>query len=324
MIVKPRKEPTELSILKLLDARMNLSSEQKRYYFNLKKGYEGELQFDSLVEKTLPCECLILNDLLLKVNHTTFQIDSLMITADTIYLLEIKNYEEDYYYEAARLYKKPKTNMNHPLLFKSSNVIEKHKKTNTEMNNPLNQLNRSESLLRQLLQSFGFDLPIVASVIFINSEFTLYQSPLDIPFIFPTQVKRYLKQINAIPSQLTRKHTILAEKIISRHMEESPFIQLPSYDYDQLRKGIACSACNSLSVSVEGYKCVCLDCRNEESVADAVVRSTKEFKLLFPNEKITTSVIHDWCKVVSCKRRIQRILTKSFKYVNLNRWSYYE
>lgn len=98
MIAKPRKEPAELSILKLLDVRMNLSSVEKRYYFNLKKGYEGELQFDSLVEK-LECDCLVLNDLLLKVNNTTFQIDSLIITADALYFFEIKNYEGDYYYE---------------------------------------------------------------------------------------------------------------------------------------------------------------------------------------------------------------------------------
>jgi hypothetical protein len=149
---------------------MNLSDKDKQHFFNLKKGYEGEIIFDSLAEK-LQCECFILNDLLLKLNNTMFQIDSLIIIQETIYFFEVKNFEGDYYYESDRLYKKSKS----------------------EINNPLNQLNRSESLFRQLLQSLGFNIPILASVVFINPEFTLYQTPLNKPFIFPTQVNRYLK-----------------------------------------------------------------------------------------------------------------------------------
>ena len=80
---------------------MTLSDKDKQHYFNLKKGYEGEVMFDSLTEK-LQCECLILNDLLLKINNTTFQIDTLIIS-DTIYLFEVKNFEGDYVYESDKI-----------------------------------------------------------------------------------------------------------------------------------------------------------------------------------------------------------------------------
>ena len=111
------------------------------------------------------------------------------------------------------------------------------------MTNPLIQLNRSESLLRQLLKNLRFNLPIEASVIFINPEFTLYQAPLNKPFIFPTQIKRYLRKLNDQPSKLKERHKILADQLISLHIENSPFTQLPSYDYDQLQKGITCLKC---------------------------------------------------------------------------------
>lgn len=301
MTYKSRTEPVELLLLKSLDTRMNLFDKDKQHFFNLKKGYEGEIMFDSLTEK-LQCDCLILNDLLLKTNNTTFQIDALIILSDIIYLFEVKNYEGDYYYESGRIYKKPKL----------------------EINNPLNQLSRTEYLLRQLLQNLGYNMTIEASIIFINPEFTLYQSPLDKPFIFPTQVHRYLKQLNTNPSKLNGKHKGQADKLISLHIKDSPFKQLPSYDYDQLRKGITCAECKLLSISVEGKKCICKECGHEEMVATAVMRSVKEFKLLFPNRKMTTNVIHDWCQVVTSKQRIQRILEKHLKIIGVHRWSYYE
>lgn len=301
MPYKSRNESAELLILKSLNTRMNLSSKDKQHYFNLKKGYEGEVIFDSLTEK-LQCECLILNDLLLKTNNTMFQIDSLIIISKTIYFFEVKNYEGDYYYESDRIYKKP----------------------NSEINNPLQQLSRSESLLRQLLHNLGFNPPIDASVVFIHPEFTLYQTPLNKPFIFPTQVNRYFNKLNTIPSKLNGEHKMLADKLISLHIEDSPFMQLPAYDDDQLRKGITCLECNSFSISVEGQNCVCKECGHKEIVSTAVMRSVKEFKLLFPNRKITTNVIHDWCKVVKSKKRIRIILGKNFTIIGVHRGSFYQ
>lgn len=94
---------------------MNLSKQDKQYHYNLKKGYEGELLFDSLTKK-LRCECLILNDLLLEVNLTTFQIDSLIITQGKLFYYEVKNQEGDYYYEADKFFRKTKIETANPLL----------------------------------------------------------------------------------------------------------------------------------------------------------------------------------------------------------------
>lgn len=301
MLYKSRTESEELLILKFLNNRMSLSDKDKQHYLNLKKGYEGEILFDSLTEK-LQCECLILNDLLLQINKTVFQIDSLIIFSEALYLFEVKNYEGDYYYESERLYRKSKV----------------------EINNPLTQLNRCESLLRQLLHKLGFIIPIHASVIFINPEFTLYQSPLDKPFIFPTQINHFLKKLNAIPSKLNGIHKLLADQLISMQMKDYPLRQLPSYDYDLLRKGISCAKCSSMSITVKGMKCICQNCKHEEMVEPAVMRSVTEFKILFPNQKITSNKIYEWCKVVDSKKRIKRILEKNFNIVGTHRWAFYD
>ena len=178
MLKKVRTKPAKLAILESLDTRMNLLSEDKQNYINLKKGFEGEEMFDSLTEK-LDCDCYILNDLRLKFNNSIFQIDTLIIFQKIIRVFEVKNYEGDFFYEEDKLYIKNKTEIKDPLL----------------------QLSRSESLLRQLFQSLGYSIPIEGSVVFINPEFTIYQAPLDAPIIFPTQLNRYMKKLYTTPSK---------------------------------------------------------------------------------------------------------------------------
>lgn len=301
MFYKSRTECDELTILRSLNTRMNLPEKDKQHFFNLKKGYEGELQFDCMTEK-LQSECYVLNDLLLNVNNTIFQIDSLIIFPESIHFFEVKNYEGDYYYESDRMYKKSKV----------------------EINNPLTQLTRSESLLRQLLQTLGYKYSLNASVVFINPDFYLYQALLNKPFIFPTQINKYLKKLDACTAKLDRKHQLLADKLVSLHIHESPYSQLPTYDYEQLQKGITCDKCGSFSISVKGKKCVCAGCGHEELVDDALMRSVSEFKMLFPDRKIMTNVVYDWCRVVESKKRISRILGKNFTKIGTKRWVYFE
>ncbi|WP_243355401.1 nuclease-related domain-containing protein [Bacillus litorisediminis] len=301
MPYKRRTETSELQILSFLNSRMSFSEKEKQFYYYLKKGVEGEVLFDSLTEK-LQCDCIIINDLLLKLNNTTFQIDCIIITGENIHFFEVKNYDGDYYYEAGRFYKKPKS----------------------EVADPLNQLSRTESLFRQFLQNLGFNIPINAFVVFINPEFTLFQAPLNKPLILPTQINRYLNKVNSPATKLNQKHKTLANKLVSQHIEDSPYTQLPSFHYEQLQKGIICNKCCCISVSVKGRACLCESCEHKEPVSDAVMRSIKEIKLLFPNKKITTNLIHDWCKVVGSKKRISRILARNFRTVGVRQWTYYE
>jgi hypothetical protein len=301
MIYKSRSESSELQILEALNTRMGLVEKDKQHYLVLRKGYDGEVLFDSMTEK-LDCDCLILNDLLLRINHTVFQIDALMITFDTVYFFEVKNYEGDYYYENEKWY-----------------VMNK-----TEVTNPLTQLSRSETLLRQLLQQLGCHSPINAKVIFINPEFSLFQAPLGKPLILPTQVKRFLKRLNTTSAKLSEKHRIIAEKLVSLHLTESPYTQLPSYRYDEVRKGITCHKCTSFFISVKGRSCLCHECGNKENVSLALMRCVKEYKLLFPKRRVTTIEIYLWCNEIIPKQRVRRFLEKNFKIVGIHQWAYYD
>lgn len=299
---KKREKSKLHKTLELLDARMELPDDKKRYYHALKKGYEGERMFDRFLEQSLHNDCYVLNDLLLQHNNTTFQIDNLLIFSELVYPFEVKNFDGDYYYENEQIFSK----------------------SGLELVNPLNQLSKTESLLRKLLQSLNFPLPISPKIVFINPEFTLYQAPLDKPFLFHSQLHRFFKQLNEQPSHLTEKHKWLANKLISLHISDYPVQQLPKYRYDELRKGIICENCSSFALEIVGQKCICRECKHVEVVRDAILRSVWEYRLLFPDRVITTANIHEWCQIIESRRRIKRVLDENFEIVGSNRWISYK
>jgi hypothetical protein len=301
MPYKARSESEVLLVLRILNKREKLTEDDQKYYQNQEKGFQGEVQFDKLTEK-LQRDCHILNDLQLESNKSSFQLDSSLIFQETYSLFEVKNYEDEYVYDAE--------------YFKTLN--------GRDIQNPLDQLKRSKLLLSNLLQSLGSKLTVEAYVVFINPQFTLYQTPPDLPFILPTQLDRFMKKLDQKSSRLNQSHKNLADKLISLSQTESPYIQLPAYSYETIKKGLTCCKCESFSVSVQGKKVVCSKCGCEEMVTVAVMRNVEEFKLLFPERKITTNIIHEWCGVVGSRKRISRILGKNLKITGLGQWAFYE
>nr|WP_285847970.1 MULTISPECIES: nuclease-related domain-containing protein [unclassified Mesobacillus] len=298
---KERNEPIILSKLRILNKRLALSDEEKRYLSNLEKGYQGELQFDAMTE-TLTSNCLILNELLLEVEKATFQIDTLIIFADTLYVFEIKNNHGDYLYKQEGL---------------TSTT------TGASMKNPLDQLNRTKLLFKKLLNQLGYNFKLQGSVVFVNPEFTLYHAQPELPFIFPTQIKRLLNHLNNQPGKVSTNHNKLASKLVSIHQTDSLSNKLPSFHYDELKKGITCLECESFAVTASHKFLECDDCGRRELIESAVIRTVSELMILFPNKEITSNTIQEWCKVINSKKKIRRILLKNFDTKGSKQWRKY-
>ncbi|MBP1934393.1 NERD domain-containing protein [Ammoniphilus resinae] len=299
MFLRGRSESDELIAMRYLDKRMELPEKEKLQY--LEKGYQGELEFDQLIEN-LKEERLILNDLLLEVCGSYFQIDSLMISQGIIHLFEIKNIEGDYYFESDKFIA----------------LV-----TGREYKNPLIQLKRTDALFRQLLHSFKQNYTVQAFVIFINPEFTLYQAPFDQPIILPTQINRFLKGLNKTPSILDEGHKKLAQKLLSLHQTKNPFPMLPKYDFDRLHKGIYCKNCGSFLLDKRKSDFVCAACGERESMEHAILRNVEEFKFLFPDRKITTHSIYNWCNADLNSKTYSRVLKKNYTSFGTTKDTYY-
>ncbi|TYS62571.1 NERD domain-containing protein [Sutcliffiella horikoshii] len=304
MIYKARTIPRELEVYQLLNSRKNLLDNERKHLYALQKGYEGELLFDNVTSSVTKAECLILNDLLLPHNKNTFQIDSLIIVPETIYIVEVKNFEGDYFFEKDRLY----------------TSIPPH----SEITNPLIQLNRSESLFRQLLQQLGSNMTIQSYVVFVNPEFTLYQAPIIKQIVYPGQINKFLKSISPISLRLDNNHYLLADKLKSLHNPNAPFYFPPTYQYDELQKGIPCSYCDSLEFTTKGSYCYCSVCSKKETMEKRILRIVQHFAMLFPEMKITTNAIFDWGSGKLAKRVIRRVLQQHLNTKGVHQWSYYE
>ncbi|MBT2684168.1 nuclease-related domain-containing protein [Bacillus sp. ISL-37] len=287
MILKERTKPEELVILQSLQPRMELEEKDAQYLWTLEKGYEGEVQFDHWFTNHR-VESLIINDLLLEVNGTLFQIDSFVITQDRLHLFEVKNLEGDYYLDGDK--------------FKTA--------AGKETKNPLHQLSRAESLLKQLLKELGFYIPLEPHLVFINPEFALLQAPLKSPIILPNQLNRFMDKMNRTSSKLNTKHTKLAEALMSLHIKKSPYSRVPNYDFGMLRKGVICEVCGEFLEVFERKRIICNHCGSKGEVDSLVLRTVKSFKILFPNQKVTTTAIYEWADSTLPKRAIRRVLQK--------------
>ncbi|WP_216647553.1 nuclease-related domain-containing protein [Bacillus sp. THAF10] len=295
-----------MEIFNSLHQRMDLTVKDKQYLDNLRKGYEGEIKFDCLLEEHLHSDCLILNDLLLRHHNSVFQIDSLLLFQDSLYLFEVKNFEGDFIYRDDRFYLK--------------------NKTKTEITSPLVQLQRCETLFRQLLQKLGYQTPVHAFVAFVHPEFTLYQAPIDKPLLFPSQLKRTLGHLNVKKSVISPSMKALASQLVSLHITDYPFENVPSYDFAGLRKGIRCGGCGDLNTGIyEGNRnrIVCYECGYKGNLSESVVRNVKEFNLLFPEKRVTTNNVSIWCGGIST-RVVRRILIKHFDKKGERHHTYYE
>jgi hypothetical protein len=301
-VIKQRSVSHELSVMRSLNMRTDLSDDEKKHYFKLEKGYQGEVMFDQLTAE-LHHDILVINDLCLEYNNTIFQIDTLIISQKTIYLFEVKNYKDDYIYESD----------NFKLVLSKKEIL-----------NPLGQLNRCRNLLQDLLRSLHIQLPLESYLVFINPEFTLYQAPLNEQIIFPTQLKRLMNTLNQKPSRLTDWHKKIGAQLVSMHLPKNPNSKIPPYEYEQLKKYILCSSCFSFMTYDGDRKVFCEKCHCEEHVDSAILRSVEELKLLFPDKKITTNLVYDWCGGIGSMKKIGRILKQNYQMLGFGQWTYYE
>lgn len=303
MLIKQRNEPLELTILKTLNARSVLKPTDSVHFHNLDKGYRGEIMFDEYMKEVSNENNLILNDLLLEYKNTIFQIDSLFQFSNTLHLFEVKNFEGDFIIDEEKWY-----------------AIGTGRK---EIKNPLLQLKRTESLLRQLLQELGSPFPIETHLVFINRNFQLYQAPADQPIILPPQLSRFREKLKSRSPVLKTSHKKLAKQLLSLHMEDNPYARIPEYRYEGLEKGILCPVCQGFYSVFKKPHLICNGCGAVEHYETTVLRSVREIRMLFPGVKVTTNLVFEWCGVFKSKKTIWKILSKNFNRINHGKISHY-
>lgn len=190
----------------------------------------------------------------------------------------------------------------------------------TFLENPTMQLEKTKVRLELLLLEKGYSLEVKSYVIFVNPEFTLLGAPSDANFILPSQILGHFRNIQA-PAQLNAEQIKLAEMLANQHDPSYPR-KNPQYHYSELKKGIICPECGTISNNFSGYFHTCDNCGKNVIVKKAIQSSIEDFRTLFPGDKLTSSRIMDWCGSGD-QKRIYRILRDEYQMIGKNRGRYY-
>lgn len=304
MIVKERETPHRLLVMRSLANRMILSRDDRNKYSNWEKGDEGEITFISLTTTRLTRDCLILNDLYLEVKGKSCQIDNLVITAKGLSIHEVKNFAGEYYYQNDKMY---------------------HGRYEKEVYDPTYQIRNAESVLRQLLDQMGYHFAIQKYIVFVNPNFTLFGAPRNSGLILPSMIDAHFTTLNEITGHLNPHHHQFAEEIKELHKVDFSLRNVPYYDDNLLKKGVTCVQCGKfINQFTKKRSCVCSYCGKEELVSHAIIRLAKECRLLFPDQKITVSVLLKWCDFQLSASRIRYALNKHLKAEGTGRWRCYK
>ncbi len=302
MIIKMREPSVQLEIMQALSKRSDLLNPQTNAIRQMVKGYEGECQFDTVLNE-LKCECLILNDLMLKINSQTCQIDTLFLSSKGVSIYEVKNYEGEFVYQEDKL---------------------KIRTVNNEISNPLQQLNRTTMLFRQLMEEQRVSFSLQGFAVFINPQFTLFQAPVNEQLILPTMLPNHVKRLNTDRGGLNKSHHRFAEKLQALHLDDVSYMTLPEYSFEKLKKGSYCSECNGEVVHSKGRVWECTKCSRQDLSHNVIFDQIKDFHLLFPEKKYKTSELHEWTGKLFSEKSIRSVLSKHYTLKGKLKGAYYE
>lgn len=300
--MKTLNPTTKLLIYDTLSSRKQLTHEESHRYDQLLKGFKGEKKLEKLFYQGNYNKIIPLFSCLYEHDSREFQIDCTLITSDTIYLLEVKNYSGNYSMRNNSIHYLP---------------------TNREISNPINQINRTEILFKNMLADMKINMQVRSYIVFVNQNFVLYNASEELPIILPPQIERFFQITNENAYMSTEQTKKIAEKLRQGNKNKSIYERRPKYDISECRRGLFCMHCHAGLDRVGRQTFKCEQCDKNYHVDEAVLYAVAEFHLLFPDKKIRVEKILDWCGDAVSAKFIGRVLARNLSKVAKSRYTYY-
>lgn len=282
-----RQPSMEQKYYELLKQRRPLDKAELSHYQSLKRGYQGECQFDVQIGEllggptgTLPPNYLC--DLTLQQGRVT-QVDSLLVTDDVVYQFEIKNYSSDLHWDGKQWQ------------FESGFVLN---------DDPLVQLSRSSNVVKSLITELGYSIPVEPVLVFVNPDaYVELSSEPALKVLRSFEIRRYLLQLKQRHNQVgdfdSRRLHQLCQDILRCQLSydtgwrqnRHPGLTDASGTAKPVPVGIVCANCGNLQLQHTKKKVIC-QCGAQETIMDALRRTVKEAQILEPNFKVCYPDIH--------------------------------
>lgn len=255
--------------LEFKSCRNSLEIDENKRLASLRSGYEGELQFDSIVLDEAP-EILHLKDFRFMVENQEYQIDNILISGDTLFLFEIKNFTFDLNFSSEIW-----TFMN-----------------GKEWINPIIQVDNQRNKFNKLLSPMNYQLPVHSNVVFINPDQTIYNLYEHPKIHIYSNIKKRLRSIN---KENRIDHSELLNYLTLNRVTQSKYYQSIDVDLDKVKKGIVCNECFEFLVTLHRKKYLCAKCNKSFTSKQAAIELIQEMKIMNKNLKRSSYWMAELC-----------------------------
>ncbi|WP_373765692.1 nuclease-related domain-containing protein [Jeotgalibaca porci] len=280
-------KPNTLRVMEALNGRSTFNDEQFRYLRNMQGGYNGECEFVAVMED-LKCPHILLRDLYFEPKFSgPIQIDFLLLIGNTAVIYEVKNYSGVWQYSE-----------------------EAYRQKEFERANPLIQLARTKQNFKALLRELGYTHVTVDAVVFhVGTTFTLLGAPENRNVILPTQIQEHVTKLNQYQYDVSQSLVDLSGQLELAVRVAPPFTKMiPEYSFGSLKKGLKCEACAGFVERFSQRICLCPSCGHKTNRADAVEAAITDYEFLFPDRKLSGSVLAEWCGGLISQSHIRSVI----------------
>lgn len=267
LFLTSRNKSNELKYLEALSTRAELTDREMKTLERLQKGYRGEQLYDRILDEVGHDSLHIFRDIWIKADKSLTQIDSLLVSDESVIINEIKNYSGHYKYEH-----------NNWSIGKAQ-----------ISDDPLIQSKRAASKLIKIFRENNMDIHIENKLIFPNPYFILETNDEQCmaAVVKRDRLKYYFRQLSQLPCW--RRHEQIIGLIRSYIVEEPLYSH--QTDYSRLTPGRHCLKCKSFNLQVHRSYTVCSHCQHKAGNQAHILNAVRDFQVLFNENKVTTSEI---------------------------------
>lgn len=285
MFLNGRSKPKELIYYETLDRRCELSSREQRKLSILRKGFEGEKEYDRIFDEAGHENLLIYRDLWMKIEDAILQIDALIITDESLIVNEIKNYSGLYSFD------------DDGWVINGMQISE----------DPLAQASRTGNKLVKLRYLLHENFDREYRVIFVNPNFNLKIKPdNERNIIQRSMLRHYMKDLNKMCAG--PKAYEMSGKL-KKFFIEDPKV-LAEVGADRIKSGNYCCGCGAYNLEAGKFFVVCRECGCRETIEKLFVRGIIDYSVLYPNEMMTTSKVDAFLMNLLRPRTLRRLLNR--------------
>lgn len=284
MFLTERRKSNEHTYLETLSKRAILTEEEEKRLSWLQRGFEGEQLYDQIFDEVGHKDLNIFRDIWIQADKSLTQIDALIVTDETVFINEIKNYSGNYKYE--------------------NNIWQIGKIQISD--DPIIQSKRAASKLIKIFRENKINVKTDFNIIFPNPYFIL---STDDSYCRSKTVKReMMKQYFRSQQQLSSwSNADRIVQIIQDHIVLEPQYKA-SIDQSRLTLGRQCLKCSSFELNLNRYSTTCKICSDKATNKDHVQAAIRDHNILFTLSNIKSRDIRTFINNEVSKSTVKRYI----------------